>query len=99
MNTKHTPGPWTIKDYDFGQYEIGAKGLVVATALNDVVELEHQAEANAKLIATAPELLETVKMFLDWLNSEVVYKHIDESRMPRGYEKAFEVYNKAIGNY
>ena len=52
MNTKHTPGPWSIGDstivYDDNGYEIAF--------IYKNENIEH-APANAKLIAAAPELL------------------------------------------
>ena len=70
--SEHTPGPWTIEkcpkatavtdgeswpwlvSYNDGEYE-GCLALVQT----------QNAEANAKLIAAAPELLEALEMMLD----------------------------------
>lgn len=58
MKTKHTPEPWTVVDCD----HIGAT-VVSFGDFNGNIELWHhhnskeESEANAKLIAAAPELL------------------------------------------
>jgi hypothetical protein len=70
MNTaKHTPGPWGIRDEWHGdgkevypssvKFEIGEPSeLCVVTGLYD------QCEANSRLIAAAPDLLEALQNWL-----------------------------------
>lgn len=59
----HTPGPWEAKGW-LGRY-VQHRGSVVA-----VCQLEDQnTEANAKLIAAAPDLLEAMEFTLSWMNS------------------------------
>lgn len=58
---KHTPGPWAAEVAENGGFEVTAMahgGLVVA-ARNGYDSWEHSEEckANARLMATAPELL------------------------------------------
>ncbi len=69
METKHTPGPWNINGVveGSGQISISAGRCVVADALNAVsagdVLFGRRPEmqwANAKLIAAAPDLLESL---------------------------------------
>ncbi len=60
-NTKHTPGPWhfgpTAGHHDFAIYpEATGKDLALSRGTN---------EANARLIAAAPELLEALKTMAD----------------------------------
>jgi hypothetical protein len=62
--TGHTPGPWVAaewvdNDAALAGYSISANGflLPLSTAEGDIVE----AEANARLIAAAPELLEALQ--------------------------------------
>lgn len=65
METKHTQGEWY------------AEGFIVKSAHKDIAEAlrlseevdNSQREANAKLIAAAPELLEACKHLLDSVNS------------------------------
>lgn len=56
MNTKHTPGPWS---YDSEGYVYGGEqGLIITdpSCSNPDISAD-QNEANARLIAAAPELL------------------------------------------
>lgn len=78
---KHTPGPWnylkhTRSEYgDVGWCSFGVRGpagvggceLQLATVVSDCIE-DH--EANARLIAAAPELLEACQTFAEWLRRE-----------------------------
>jgi hypothetical protein len=60
--THHTPGPWSVVDG-----EIEAEGAAVASV--DRHELNPacvDAEANARLIAAAPELLEALDYLYNW---------------------------------
>lgn len=62
---KHTPGSWSLGDLDHnGQRVVRAEHIEVATCWHHCVGgLEAQMEANARLIAASPDLLEA----LDWL--------------------------------
>lgn len=57
MKTKHTPGPWEAVIYDgaFDQPLIKSDHVVIGR-VHGMEDRQH--EANAKLIAAAPELLE-----------------------------------------
>lgn len=61
MNAKHTPGPWRIvEDGGFrGIFHLGT-GRKVAAVIGSIREGEH-IEANAHLIAAAPDLLEALR--------------------------------------
>lgn len=61
--TPWTPGPWVVTDEPgYGRVEgtqvAGSDGYIVALAIGDVEELPH--EANARLIAAAPEMAEVL---------------------------------------
>jgi hypothetical protein len=61
MKTKvtHTPGPWRVINDDAGTEIVGAMGSSIARwdfALMD------EADANARLIAAGPDLLEAAKL-------------------------------------
>ena len=58
MQTKHTPGPWHIgvRTFHAGRDVYGPKGEPVAVA-DDAITATPEAEANARLIAAAPDLL------------------------------------------
>lgn len=65
--SKHTPGPWVIEENHeecygslLARWLILAKeghGYALATAITDTDELRLEGEANARLIAAAPDLL------------------------------------------
>ena len=60
METKHTPGPWAVADMVRPSVLIG--GVCVRLPIND------EANANARLIAAAPELLEAAIELKDVCN-------------------------------
>lgn len=79
MNAKHTPGPW-----NYGQESIDPEwwivtikgGLIVA----NVNARAHQ-EANARLIAAAPDLLRVAELLVSWLDEdEGAHKLCDTAR-------------------
>jgi hypothetical protein len=67
-NTKHTPGPWTIDEKLEGQTCITSKqhGSFAEPIICRVFDSSHvplsEQDANARLIAAAPELLEALQM-------------------------------------
>ena len=56
METKHTPGPWAIEYRTDGQSTYSPR---ICAGEQDA-EFKAKAEANARLIAAAPELLEAL---------------------------------------
>lgn len=64
MKSKHTSGQWHAKEYhgitDIRTDAHTINGMTICSINEDMEE----AEANAKLIAAAPELLEALKMFV-----------------------------------
>lgn len=62
---KHTPGPWVmiggsiVTDWKYGEH------LWVCSVYGALVRSKHEANANADLIATAPELLEALETIID----------------------------------
>ena len=62
--TKHTPGPWIlVKAPRSRTWELSAQGWKQFANVygNTDPELNRQGEANARLIAAAPDLLEALK--------------------------------------
>jgi peroxiredoxin len=67
MKTKHTPGPWTAKE------ALQYKGIGWSSSIhaNDEFltdswgDTKQQAEANARLIAAAPDLLKALQWLLE----------------------------------
>lgn len=65
---KHTPGPWTAKPWgneEFSGWQFSAGGSLLP--LDDVTGNPEEAEANARLIAQAPELKKQRDSLLDAL--------------------------------
>jgi geranylgeranyl pyrophosphate synthase len=64
MTTEHTPGLWEV-GHD------GSGAPIITFEARDIATVEayyKDAEANARLIAAAPELLDTLKLlFEDWV--------------------------------
>jgi hypothetical protein len=64
MEAKHTPGPWKAVDcrHQFnGQIRIWKDALPTEPMIANVLAKNPNAEANARLIAAAPELLEALE--------------------------------------
>jgi hypothetical protein len=64
---KHTPGPWTYDRSGYSLYVNSGRELVTALSM-DGKRME-TSEANARLIAAAPELLEALKSVIAWLDA------------------------------
>jgi hypothetical protein len=67
MTTKHTPGPWTDDGHD------GRDSLIIHSQWGEVARVgangdTSQRDANARLIAAAPELLAALKRAEEELN-------------------------------
>lgn len=72
MKMKHTPGPWELSDD--GNHIIGdcnQDELLEVANLTNTFNLE----ANARLIAAAPELLDALKASLSYLENIVEPNH------------------------
>lgn len=59
MNTQHTPGPWFVRDHEYGEFVYCKNGYIISGPINKRTD-----GANARLIAAAPDLLEALKAFL-----------------------------------
>lgn len=63
MKNKHTPGRWMVAGRDQNDsIDIKADGLFIAEAIGGLADGEQ--EANARLIAAAPDLLEALNGLL-----------------------------------
>jgi hypothetical protein len=72
MKTKHTPGPWSTEvteDSIFVVPQVNDHDYVALIDKRWDTSIEGTHEANAHLIAAAPEMLETL---------EAIYKELDE---------------------
>jgi hypothetical protein len=89
VNTKHTPGPWSFEPASkIGEHwAAGAAHGVTANDNKDrwrgyvtnVLANSPNAEANARLIAAAPELLEALQALLAW--AETKPTRLDDDRL------------------
>jgi hypothetical protein len=73
---KHTPGPWTVEDWEYKVKGREHVPVIVSTGSNDAVaealglwrngeDSEEERNANARLIAAAPDLLEALQGFVN----------------------------------
>jgi hypothetical protein len=87
-NTKHTPGPWTADKYDSEELFIWAKDATICE-INDPNSGQER-EANAQLIAAAPDLAEAAKDAVDWMaemgGGHDVYEKLIEALQKAGIE-------------
>lgn len=83
METKHTPGPWRIDEngqdvicnaQEYHRWGIGERHIATGFSCHDPANAEAykaEAQANARLIAAAPALLEALQKLL--ANAEAVH--------------------------
>lgn len=72
MTTKHTPGPWTAERADGGHPDFSYRPYLVRGTTGYCAQIHFggswpdnaTANANARLISAAPELLEALKFLL-----------------------------------
>ena len=88
----HTPGPWSVEDCTPGEstglrFAINSKDNVIARTTDGWKE----AQANARLIAAAPDMHEVLSELLDTLELSKDYGFDDE------YEKVRAVLAKVKG--
>lgn len=98
MNTQHTPGPWEHLWTNKVVHVVPHKRDVeryenIATVL--VPDGGHGVKtANARLIAAAPELLEAVKISLEFLDRQNTPKNIQEQISFKNHQR--EILTKVI---
>lgn len=66
MKTKHTPGPWHVSDNNVQWEILNENKNEIACVLTSDIPNDDEIFANAKLIATAPKLLEALQNLLTW---------------------------------
>jgi hypothetical protein len=100
METKHTPGPWHIAKYEnYYGYSISADGVgcIAERWWPCKQDIDLPIEANARLIATAPEMLEALVAFKKVLdNNLVIFPHTRLLGNDVGDPTALEILNAAI---
>jgi len=75
MSAKHTPGPWRVFGYDIGTSP--DETLAVVCAMDDNTD-----DANARLIAAAPEMLKMLEVACDCLEAWMEMADPDYVREP-----------------
>lgn len=75
---KHTGGQWKAEKDKFGNYSIVYRGDVIAHIDTDGLLPKEENEANARLIAAAPELLQALKDVVA-LNKEATTQTCDRN--------------------
>jgi hypothetical protein len=95
---KHTPGTWTATidhSREAGSYPrtlIMANGYCVAKCWQkDFAVDKQEAEANARLIAAAPDLLQALARLVDRIEEQKLQDYF-----PHAYKRALEAINKAL---
>lgn len=87
MSAQHTPGPWCIDDFEqvglhVAMHPQKTTAIRAGTKAGRLIAFLHQSdEANARLIAAAPDLLAALKDLLDDIDEYVGNKFwIDRAR-------------------
>lgn len=93
---QHTPGPWTtfpqhfstVPDGEDPDTYVGANGKAVCTVSTWGADYANdtEAQANARLIAAAPEMLEALRALFD--HCAMVHKHWGENSNQREADEA-----------
>lgn len=84
MSTRYSQSPWTL--VDVGEIKSADGYVVVEVSGPNRLDLIPQKEANARLIAAAPELLEALELMVDhhsneWLDhSQPIYNIMKKAR-------------------
>ena len=76
MKDKHTPAPWVINERlscKFWKKITGGNDIIADVKMHVTRGLEEQGQANAKLIATAPDLLEACKIAVEVIHDLTDY--------------------------
>lgn len=98
-DTKHTPGPWAVDDHDYGVEVFRAQPMPGGGRGEGVCAVYGwgaMRDADARLIAAAPELLEALKRALRWFDGDFPYGH-EEAEREGATEAARAAIEKARG--
>lgn len=71
METKHTPGPWVLdnaEEGDWFRYVMAADSQIGRVDLGNRGFISQHGEANARLIAAAPEMYEAIAAIATAMN-------------------------------
>ena len=92
----YTKGPWVALKRGMGDTEIIAKNrrVVCECTFTDALD-GSEFQANARLIAAAPDLLEALVILL--YHAQETYPHFESERGQRDIESALDAIRKARG--
>jgi hypothetical protein len=103
-NTKHTPGPWQLTSVPFELRNMDSVAAIYGPLTKDggacfICDIsrspgDKEAEANAKLIAASPELLEALEMLVNSIGFAKLNK-TDKGQHDTAFEKALAAIKKA----
>ena len=65
--SKHTPGPWSVTEYENELLVTSEKSgayVALCDGISATIDSSEELQANARLIAAAPDLLHALKSFL-----------------------------------
>ncbi len=88
METKHTKGEWIIETQSLSQFAITNRN----SAICFIPKLSQNADANSKLIAAAPELLEALVGLINSINPEDACRGKYKDFQPENPEIAKKAY-------
>jgi len=93
QTTGHTPGPWVYEPYESDAYRVKSEDYGGIALLHDPIRhdqgLMDEVEADARLIAAAPDLLERLIVATDWLADKgVPFDHVEMMRIRAAIAKA-----------
>jgi len=98
MKTTHTPGPWIACKGDAGQH-INIECKRAGNDCQPIATLKGpDKEANARLIASAPELLEALEGLLDQIENGMPFTGSKKDMERASVEQARAAIAKATGN-
>jgi hypothetical protein len=79
--TKHTPGPWTVNIHDIARDGVwvcgpGESGYEIVTVAEG--QEDGQREANACLIAAAPEMLAIIRQVVEIADGKALHRGLED---------------------
>lgn len=98
MTTQHTPGPWSIQGDGILLHPV-TKAQLLTTRIEtylgtfEILDETNEPQANARLIAAAPELLEALKIAMHYMEGDS-----DDEREGMDYATIEEAIAKASNN-
>jgi hypothetical protein len=98
QNAQHTPGPWTVSDWNQAPSTavIGSDASCIARTFSPLAGTIKDAQANARLIAAAPDLLAALEAHRQVIDSMYEDGLIIQDSMPQAYFQAERNADSAI---